>query len=161
MPDIVVEKASLNDASQLTEIENECFSSDKISPRQMRYLLTKAKAEVFLVRLEAVVAGYCIVLLPAFPRPARIYSIAVRKKYRGLTIAQKLLVAVRTETKQRGYGAIRLEVSCKNKAAQKLYSWMGFIEICFLKKYYENGDDGVRMQYLFPPVSSAELAPSV
>lgn len=155
MAGITIQKASPTDCSQLVAIENECFDSDKITPRQMRYLLSKAKAINFIARFQGEVAGYCVVFIPKLPRPARLYSIAVRAEYRGMKVALHLMDAAMKEVARKGYTSIRLEVSNKNSNAQSLYRRLGFYPVSYLSKYYEDGCDGVRMQYDIPDLNTS------
>ena len=42
-----------------------------------------------------------------------------------------------------------LEVRVSNLAAINLYQQMGFAEVGRRKRYYENGEDALMMEYLF------------
>jgi ribosomal protein S18 acetylase RimI-like enzyme len=147
MGDLVLRRATLSDRQALLDIEARSFSSERLSPRQMGYLLSRAKATTWLALYNDQAAGYGMVLLPAKPRPARLYSIAVSPEFRGRQIARALLNQSIQSAKQAGYGCIRLEVSVQNTAAQKLYLAFGFQPICDLPGYYEDGSSGCRMQY--------------
>ena len=138
--------ATLQDCQALLEIETRSFTSDRLKPRQVRYLLTQAKASTWVAISEDQIAGYCTVLLPAHPRPARIYSLAVRPAFRGRNLAKALIHQINSETKEKGYTRIRLEVSTTNMAEQGLYAQLGFRPIAQLPEYYEDGENGIRLQ---------------
>lgn len=141
-----VRKASANDTAALLEIENSCFVSDKISARQMRYLLTRAKTVTWIARIEGRPAAYCMCFVPVRPRPARLYSLAVAPQYRGRGLARSLMEIMLKELKRRDYSRCRLEVETANIIAYNIYKSMGFYAIASLSKYYENGADGTRME---------------
>jgi ribosomal protein S18 acetylase RimI-like enzyme len=143
---IALRPATLQDCPGLLEIESHAFQSDRLKPRQMRYLLTRARARTWIAQTEDQLAGYCSLLLPALPRPARLYSLAVRSEFQGRGIAKNMLHMIKSEAKKKGYTRIRLEVSTKNGAAKSLYDQFGFYPITLLPGYYEDGSNGVRLQ---------------
>jgi hypothetical protein len=54
--------ANIDDINALTEVENACFTSDRLSKRQFRYWV-KAEHKVLLVStLESIVIGYGLVI---------------------------------------------------------------------------------------------------
>jgi len=143
---IHIREALSDDLPHLMALEQRCFQGDRISKRQMRYLLRKAKARTWLLSCGSVVAAYCLCFTPALPRPARIYSIAVQPEYRGQGLATKLLKAVLENLFAMHYTRCRLEVSVGNQSAQKLYASFGFRTIEKLPAYYQDGADGLRME---------------
>ncbi|MEJ2741612.1 MAG: N-acetyltransferase [Gammaproteobacteria bacterium] len=140
--------ADLSDCDALLNIEAMCFShsGDGFNRRQMRYLLSRAKAKTLLVMQDGDTAGYCSVLLPQHPRPARLYSVALAPKHRGRGCAGFLMNAVLAEASAKGYARIRLEVSEQNGAAQKLYARFGFERIRVIPGYYADGSGAIRME---------------
>jgi ribosomal protein S18 acetylase RimI-like enzyme len=140
-------QASISDLQILLDIEEDSFVNDRISRRQMGYLLSKAKARSWLALCDGQAAGYCTLLLPAKPRPARLYSLAVMPRFRGRHIAKFLLSESTRVAKEAGYNRIRLEVSEQNMTAKKIYLEFGFRPVCDLPAYYEDGTSGIRMQY--------------
>ncbi len=157
-PDITLRPATLRDYRELMEIETLSFTSDRLSSRQMRYLLTRARAGTWVAIAGNRIAGYCTALYPAHPRPARIYSLAVRTEFRGHDIAKAMLNKIIATTKERDYVRIRLEVSTKNRAAQSLYAQLGFRTVTQLPGYYEDESDGVRLQLdIVPDAQSASI----
>ena len=62
----------------------------------------------------------------------------------------KLLVEhVMAECRVRGASFVSLEVRVSNAGAIALYAGLGFIETGRRKKYYENGEDAILMEYLY------------
>lgn len=140
-----IRKASLPDLPALMEIEAASFPTDRISRRQMRYLVVKAKGATFIAEAEGLVAGYATVLLPERPRPARLYSIAVDETFRGRGIGAALVEAVLRAAALAGHASIRLEVRANAQATVRLYRSHGFSEIARLPHYYADREDAVRM----------------
>jgi ribosomal-protein-alanine acetyltransferase len=143
---IVLRPAKVADLAGLNALESASFPSDQISARQMRYLLTRAKAHTLVATYQKQLVGYATLLLPAHPRPARLYSIAVDREFRGQGIAGRLLTALGRIAKQHGYRRQRLEVRASDEATQTLYRRFGFVEIDRLPGYYQDGEDALRME---------------
>lgn len=141
-----IRKATTGDLSALLLIESACFKTDKISPTQMRYLLTRAKAVTFVSLMDNVIAGYAMLLLPMLPRPARLYSIAVQQQYRGRKIAKRLMQHAINYAIHHQYSTMRLEVRASQLDVQHLYHQCGFNVVQKLSGYYADGEDGLRMQ---------------
>ena len=150
------------DAHALQAIEDSSFNTDRIKPRQMRYLLRRAKALSLVIENHRGILGYCVCLTPAAPRPARLYSLAIAGDARGSGLGQALLKRLRTLVAQQGYNRLRLEVRAGDLRAQSLYRQHGFSEIARLAHYYEDGEAALRMETPLQPlnVTSPEHAQS-
>lgn len=149
MPWFTLRLASIDDMSTLLNIEQVCFSSDRLSKRQFRYLLKQAKALTWVIELEGEVYGYCLVLLPKAPRPARIYSLAVLPAYQGKGLANSLIAHVLHEVYLRHYKACVLEVRESDIPTIRLYEKHGFIIKKRLENYYEDKQTALSMRKLF------------
>ncbi len=139
--------ADLNDLAALIAIENSCFVTDRLKQRQMRYLLTKAKAFTLLARSESdsKIVAYCSCLTPVISRPARLYSLAVLPDYRAQGIAGTLIKKTKQKLRNLGYSSCNLEVRKLDKLTQQLYEKHGFEVAQELPGYYEDGADGIKM----------------
>lgn len=146
---VSVHQASITNLSALLEIEENSFTSDRVSFRQMRYILGQAKAFSLMAKTESKIVGYCTCFTPRLPRAARLYSLAVLPAYRNKGIAAKLLKKVRQKLISLNYTSCNLEVRKKDIQTQALYSKYGFKEIQLLPGYYEDGADGIRMKCRF------------
>lgn len=140
-------EATPEDAPRLLEVEQRSFPSDRIKPRQMRYLLTRARAVVRVAEVDGEVAGYAMVLTPAAPRPARLYSIAVDPAFRKSGIARALLDACLADVRERGYRRMVLEVRAHDTPVRDFYRRAGFQPLSELPGYYADGADGLRMHW--------------
>lgn len=143
---VKIRNASTKDISSILFIENNCFLSEKISQRQLIYLLTKGKCIVLVGEKYSKIVSYCIYLKPKLPKPARLYSIAVLENFRGKGIAKQLITYGLKNIILLGYNRIRLEVRSSELNVQKIYTQMGFEVICKLPSYYENSKEGLRME---------------
>ncbi|QFT56325.1 GNAT family N-acetyltransferase [Microbulbifer sp. THAF38] len=140
-----IRPAQIGDLNHLLSIEHDSFTTDLLNRRQMRYLLIKAKACCLLLEVQGVIVGYGICLTPKLPRPARLYSLAVRQEYRGKGLARALIEAFKKYLNCNNYKYWQLEVVINNHSAQKLYKDSGFEIKAQLPGYYENGCDALRM----------------
>jgi ribosomal protein S18 acetylase RimI-like enzyme len=135
------------DAPVLLRIEEQCFPTDRIKPRQMRYLLTRARALNLVVDNGAGAVAYCCCLTPAqTDRPARLYSLAVAPACRGRGLAVALLQRLLDALRERGYRRLRLEVRAGDRRTQALYQRFGFRELSRIEGYYEDGAAALRME---------------
>jgi ribosomal protein S18 acetylase RimI-like enzyme len=136
-----------SDIAALASLEREAFGDDAFSARQLAYLLARAKACNLVAVCAGQVAGYGSLLLPALPRPARIYSLVVAPAARGRGVARRLCLRMIETARRRGHDRIRLEVSERNSAAAALYAELGFKKLVALPPgYYADGCGGWRMQ---------------
>ena len=86
----MIRLAHLDDLNQLEQLEKRCFTTDRLSRRQLRYLLTKGKASLLVGAEEAVreLSGYVAVLYSKATSMARLYSIAVRPEWKCVRIIE-------------------------------------------------------------------------
>lgn len=146
MSQVDILSAKKEHLDDLVLIENACFKTDIISRRQMRYILTKAKAFILLAKIKSEPVAYCICFTPLLPRPARLYSLGVLKEYRKGGIANSLIKSVINRLHTLGYSSCNLEVRNKDKQAKNLYTKNNFREIKILPTYYQDGEDGIKMK---------------
>lgn len=135
----MIREAQLSDLAAIVKLETDSFEFDTFHKRQLRYLLTQAKAKTHVCVRDNTVVGYSIVLLPMHPKPARVYSLAVSKSYQNQQIGQALLNAVQDSAKKLGYKKLILEVRTDAIYAIKLYKKLGFSIDKAIDNYYEDG----------------------
>ncbi|SRR6266571_573225 len=78
-----------------------------------------------------------------------ILNVAVDPALRGKGIGRLLVEKVLAECRDRGAEFVSLEVRPSNLDAIALYKGMGFVECGRRKRYYENGEDALLMEYIF------------
>ena len=78
-----------------------------------------------------------------------ILDVAVDPALRGAGVGRLLVRQVLQDCRLGGASFVSLEVRESNLAAIGLYRKMGFAEIGKRKRYYENGEDALMMEYVF------------
>jgi ribosomal-protein-alanine N-acetyltransferase len=80
-----------------------------------------------------------------------ILNVAVDPVCRGMGVGRLLVQRVLDDCRAAGAAFVSLEVRVSNAAAISLYRQMGFQDVGRRKRYYENGEDALMMEYLFDP----------
>ena len=91
----------MDDLSALVELENRCFDYDRLSRRNFQWMLTRAHASPTVAEGDGGVLGYALVLFHEGTSLARLYSIAIDPRARGIGLGQKLLEAAEQAAGQR------------------------------------------------------------
>lgn len=154
-----IRPALLADLDALTEIEQRCFDSDRISQRQFRYLLTRANAAVLVIEEDGELQGSMVLLFSRATSVARLYSIAVLPEARGKGVGRRLVRAAEEEAWAHHRAYLRLEVRKDNPAAVKLYESLGYRHLGELTDYYEDHMDAWRFEKSLATDLHPELMP--
>jgi ribosomal-protein-alanine acetyltransferase len=145
----VFRRAHSRDLEALIALEETCFTSDQLSPRQTRYWITHPGG-VFLVALaDSHLVGSILAITRKNSNLARLYSLAILPEYRGRGIASELLKNLEACVTSMGKQGIRLEVRPDNVAAKHLYRSMGYQECGSRTDYYQDHCDALQMKKLF------------
>ncbi len=149
MPDFgVIYKATLNDLSNIVELEKKCFSSDiAYTPKQLKYLVVYANSSCLIETLNEILRGFIIILYKRGVDVAGIETLNVDPMHRGKGIGRKLLLAAEEDIYLHSVRKIRLEVSMSNKVALNLYHKSGFRINEILRNYYSYEHYGTRNAY--------------
>ncbi len=131
--------ATSADIKGLIQLENNLFTSDRISPRQFRYLINRANSIVVKAEEERTILGYMVLLKRRDSRKLRLYSIAVASQARKLGIARQMLAFAEQAAAEHNCASVVLEVCETNTEALQLYKSAGFGEYGSKPGYYENG----------------------
>lgn len=78
-----------------------------------------------------------------------ILDVAVAPELRGKRVGDHLVRMGLNECRSRGADYVSLEVRASNLPAITLYKNIGFTEMGIRKRYYENGEDALMMEYIF------------
>ena len=89
----MIRSATLDDLDALVALEERCFDYDRLSRRNFRYMLTKARASILVDEHEGIIEGYVLVLFHAGTSLARMYSLAVSSDSRGRGLGRALMEA--------------------------------------------------------------------
>lgn len=134
-----IRKAQRSDLPALVAIENQCFTSDRLSRRSLRYFLAAPNAALLVALMRGTVAGYSLVVFRKGSAVARLYSIAVDHAFRGHNLGLALLKGAEKAARVRGATLIRLEVRSRNRRAIALYEGQGYRRFGRIEDYYEDG----------------------
>ncbi len=155
---------SLEDVSQIEEMEEAYFLEEAFGRRQIRYLLQSPNAIALTAEeggrsgwartpqagspaaSNGKVLGYIIGLGRRGSSAVRIYTFCVRKDYRLRGIGTSLLQRFERECQRRGVSNLILEVGEGNSSALGFYKRNGFVEFSSIPGYYTDGTTAVRMR---------------
>lgn len=101
-----------------------------------------------------VVIGYICPMLVL--DEGHILNVAVRPDQRGKGIGKMMVQEVLQCFRSRGASFVSLEVRPSNLVAAALYFEMGFREVGRRKRYYENGEDAILMDYIIKDDNKGE-----
>jgi ribosomal protein S18 acetylase RimI-like enzyme len=143
---VLIRNAELTDLNELVALETACFKTDKLSRRSFKHWLTTEHRALLVAEVAKAVAGYILIIYHPGTRLARIYSIAVFPRQRGLGIAKLLMSAGEQAANEDGRLYLRLEVSIDNISAIKLYETLGYQKFGIYRDYYQDHQDALRYQ---------------
>jgi len=143
---VIIAPADLNQLDALMELEDQCFSFDRISRRSMRRFITNDQCILLVARRKKRVAGYLLIIFYRGTKLARLYSIAVTASERRQGIATKLIDKGEQSALERGSIHLRLETGQNNSAAVRLFQKLEFQEFGLLEDYYQDHSSAIRMQ---------------
>ncbi len=143
---IAVRPAKSADLAGLLALEQQCFSSDRLSKRSFQRFIRLQQAVFVVAELDNDIVGYALVIFHRGTRLARLYSIAVSVAHQGKGIARTLLTQAEQGAEERGALYLRLEVNQHNVGAIHLYRQFGYREFGLLDDYYEDHSSAIRMQ---------------
>lgn len=107
---VAVRRSRPTDLDELSNLENQVFSVNRMSRRSLRWLLASPSAEVLVAEAQADFAGAAVVLFRANSKIARLYSLAVVPRLAGRGIGSALIAAVEKAARSRKCRFVRLEV---------------------------------------------------
>jgi ribosomal protein S18 acetylase RimI-like enzyme len=142
----------------LVALENQSFATDRLSRRQLRYMLTKARADTLLAEEGGKVLGYVLVLYSRGTAVARIYSIAVDPEARGRGVGRALVEAAEAAAWAQERAYVRLEIRRDNLASQAMFEHAGYRRFGVLSDYYEDHMEALRYEKSLTPDLLPDLA---
>jgi len=140
--EVVVDWANIGDIDAITEIEKSSINVNTMSKEQIEKYLIDENYHAFKAVVDGEVVGFTALELTD---EVNIDSIAVKKEFRNMGIATKLLEETEEWAKERHYKALSLEVGYKNITAFLLYEKFGFKQRRIRKNYYADGTDCIEM----------------
>lgn len=138
-------RATLADLGAVLTLESR-FPSDRISRRAFRHLLTRARAEVWVVVAGGRVVADAVVLFRQNSKRARLYSIVTDPAVRGRGAGAQLLRAIERRAAAHHCRRIGLEVRASAARVIRWYRRHGYTPGARIPRYYEDGAPALRME---------------
>ncbi|MEI6412728.1 MAG: N-acetyltransferase [Pseudomonadota bacterium] len=142
----MIRPATLTDAHALAGLENSSFDSDRISPRQFRYLLTRGRVSLLVDERENELCGYVLVFYRTGTSLARLYSLAVSSGHQGQGTGRALVMAAEQAARDRDCAAMRLEVRRDNPTSLALFASLGYRQFGHYPNYYQDHMEALRFE---------------
>jgi ribosomal protein S18 acetylase RimI-like enzyme len=143
---VSVRRSRATDLDQLSDLEKQVFSVNRMSRRSLRWLLASPTAEVLVAEVQAEFAGAAVVLFRTTSDIARLYSLAVVPRLTGRGIGSALIAAVEKVARSRKCRFVRLEVHEKNHGAIVCYRKAGYQQFDRRHEYYEDKGHALRFE---------------
>ena len=137
--EVACRRVGLNRTDDILALEDACFSTDRISRRNLRNLMRSPSAYCMGAYHRGTLVGSMVILFRSNSRSARVYSLAVSAAARGLGIGRRMMARAEREARMRGCSRMRLEVRMDNLPAIRLYESLGYIDTSVLPGYYDDG----------------------
>ncbi len=148
---VAVRRSRPTDLDELSALESQVFSVDRMSRRSLRWLLASPSADILVAESQAVFAGAAVVLFRANSDIARLYSLAVVPRLTGRGIGTALIAAVEKAARSRKCRFVRLEVHEKNHGAIVCYRKAGYQQFDRRHEYYEDKGHALRFEKRIAP----------
>jgi ribosomal protein S18 acetylase RimI-like enzyme len=149
--------ATLNDLPALLALETLCFTSDRLTRRSFRHLLTRGNAITLLDEERGQLRGYVLLLFSQGTSMARLYSIAVHPECAGRGIGSQLLQTAEAAALEQDCVSMRLEIRRDNAASLALFRHHGYRQFKEVLDYYEDHMDALRFEKRLIPHLKADL----
>jgi len=144
--DLVFRIATLDDLPALIQLEQQCFTTDRLTPRSFQWMISRAHAQLIVAEQNGQLLGYALVLFHRGTSLARLYSIAIALEARGVGLGRLLLERTEACALAHDCAYLRLEVRTDNPAAINLYERNGYRRFALIHDYYEDHADALRLE---------------
>ncbi|MBS7656614.1 MAG: ribosomal protein S18-alanine N-acetyltransferase [Candidatus Bathyarchaeia archaeon] len=144
----IIRKATVEDLDTLVEIEEECFTSEAFTKKQLEYCLKSSDFVSLVALVDEKIVGFIIgaVEILGCETAGHVYTLDIKKEYRKKGSGGKLLDAFESILSEKGIRTVYLEVRLDNIPARRLYSKHGYKFIKVLRNYYEPRVDAVMLR---------------
>lgn len=130
------------DVEEILKIEQNSITYNTLTKQDVMLAVNDTNYKTFKICLNSELVGFVILQITD---EVNIVSIAVKKEFRNLGLATKLLERAEGFTKEIGLNQMSLEVSSKNITAYLLYEKFGFTTRRVRKNYYQDKADCFEM----------------
>ncbi|HUS05252.1 MAG TPA: ribosomal protein S18-alanine N-acetyltransferase [Bryobacteraceae bacterium] len=141
---ILIRQAGARDFRRILEIENASFGTDAWDREIFLAYLRDYPDLFFVARLGRRICGYAVTCMDR--TSAELASIAVDPDFRGHGVGRSLLRHTASRLRRGGMDRWWLTVRTGNETAIAFYCRFGFTRVRRVRGYYEDGEDGWRMQ---------------
>lgn len=147
MKNISVKRVELKDLEEIYLIELECFGGEAYSKSFLGRLLVRGDSLFLKALVDGEVAGFVVGVFRVVGgrRVCQLYSIDVRKRFRGMGVGSALLKAFEKRARELGAGEVVLQVEVSNSPALGLYLKHGYRVVRRIRDYYGGGRDAYEM----------------
>ncbi|MUG72108.1 MULTISPECIES: ribosomal protein S18-alanine N-acetyltransferase [Paenibacillus] len=140
------------DIPAICEIEQESFTTPWTAGAFHNELTNNQFAKYTVLEFDGEVAGYGGMWL--IMEEAHVTNIAIRQKYRGQKLGERLLTEMQQTASLFGVQRMTLEVRPSNEIARRLYEKKGFRSVGVRRGYYtDNQEDAIIMWADLPKIS--------
>jgi ribosomal-protein-alanine N-acetyltransferase len=136
-----------SDLDEVLVIESESFPRPWTKTHFLDELRSAHSFPLVALGLNHIILGYICPMLVI--DEGHILDVAVHKCFRGQGIGKLLVERVLSDCYSGGAEFVSLEVRLSNLSAIQMYMKLGFKVTGRRKRYYENGEDALMMEYLF------------
>ncbi|MEW7855319.1 ribosomal protein S18-alanine N-acetyltransferase [Pseudomonas chlororaphis] len=144
--DLVFRIATPEDLPALVRLEQQCFTTDRLTVRSFQWMISRAHACLIVAEQAQQLLGYALVLFHRGTSLARLYSIAIAVEARGSGLGKRLLERIEARAREHDCAYLRLEVRSDNPTAIALYERSGYRRFAVLHDYYEDHADALRLE---------------
>lgn len=144
---VTIRPMNEHDLDAVVEIETESFSQPWSRVHFISELNSPHSFPLVAHDSGGSVMGYICPMLVL--DEGEILDVAVSHRCRNKGVGKLLVEEVLDECRKKGASFVSLEVRKSNISAISLYKSLGFIETGQRKRYYENGEDAILMDYTF------------
>jgi ribosomal-protein-alanine N-acetyltransferase len=148
LEEITICPMSESDLDGVLAIENDSFPRPWTRTHFLAELEAAHSFPLVALGKDGTVIGYICPMLVL--DEGHILDVAVHHNQRGKGIGKMLVERILLDCRERGAAFVSLEVRLSNLSAIGLYRQFGFMEIGRRKAYYENGEDALLMEYIYP-----------
>lgn len=139
---VEIREAVSGDVEAIYEIEKTSILTNVMNEDAIKTCIENENYKTFVATANREIVGFIALQKTD---EVNIESIAVKKEWRNLGIATRLIEKAEEFTKDAGLDVLSLEVNFKNITAFLLYEKLGFQERRIRKNYYDDGSDCVEM----------------
>jgi ribosomal protein S18 acetylase RimI-like enzyme/predicted double-glycine peptidase len=153
--------AVAEDIDALQLLENQCFEQDRLSRRNFLWMIQRAHGKLLIAEDRTGLAGYSLVLFHRGTSLARLYSLAIESRARGMGLGLALLQQSEQLAIDHECAHLRLEVRPDNSAAIRLYERAGYRLFAEVDDYYEDHARALRYEkrVVMPVAGSVTAVP--